>query len=446
MLHDKNTRSAELLDSFRRDRARGLNDDVDLRLRPAYRDLLAKLGDPHKHLPPVFHVAGTNGKGSTCAFLRSMLEAAGYKMHVYTSPHLVRFHERIRIAGKLIDEDELVELLETCRKFSAPDSVTFFEAATAVAFAAFAKHHADFTIIEVGLGGRLDATNVIPKPLVSIITRLSMDHRDYLGDTIEKIAGEKAGIIKEGIPCFAAAQPDTDAIKVLRDKAIEMRAPLYVAGEDWKVTKTENGFDYSDKKHQFNLPQPALLGEHQYDNAGLAIAALVRVQDLGCRIQRDDIARGLRSVEWPARLQRINNGVLVDLLPKDCELWLDGGHNDSAGEVLARQAEAWQRDGKPLHLICGMLATKKPAEFLSPLQPYIQSLHTIPIPDEIGSLTAADLASASREAGIKNIQIADGVEQALQNIIASSPEPQRILICGSLYLAGYVLQRNNSKF
>lgn len=434
--------SAALLDSFRRDRARGVNDDIDLTLRPVYRNLLAKLGDPHQNLPPVFHVAGTNGKGSTCAFLRSMLEAAGYSVHVYTSPHLVRFHERIRIAGELISEAELAELLAQCRKFAAADSITYFEAATAVAFAAFARYHADFAILEVGLGGRLDATNIIPKPLASLITRLSMDHRDYLGDSMKKIGQEKAGIMRTGIPCFAAAQPDKNALQALRDAAIAVRAPLYVAGEDWQIAKNKNGFRYSDKAAGLDFPPPALRGDHQYDNAGLAIAALL---GSGFKGGRDALAKGLRRVEWPGRLQPINRGKFADLLPKPCELWLDGGHNDSAGEALAKQAAEWKNeDALPLHIICGMLTTKKPAEFLAPLQPYAAGIQTVAIPDEVGSFTAEVLAAEAAACGLANVRPELNVESAIRNLAVNLSQPARVLICGSLYLAGHVLQKNNS--
>lgn len=442
------TSSANLLDSFRRDRARGTNDDVDLTLRPAYSDLLAKLGNPQTKLPPVFHVAGTNGKGSTCAFLRAILEAAGCRVHVYTSPHLLRFHERIRIRGRLIEEAELAELLQKCQNLSESGDVTYFEAATAVALAAFARHPADFTIMEVGLGGRLDATNIIPNKLATIITRLSYDHRDYLGDSLTKIAGEKAGIMREGVPCFAAAQPDADVLSTLHSHADKIRAPFFVANKDWQITKTKNGFSYQDKKHSFDLPKPALLGEHQYDNAGLAIAALMGIQDsaLGIQISENIIADGLKNVEWPARLQHLQSGQLASLLPHNSELWLDGGHNDSAGEVLAKQAKEWTTtDQRPLHLICGMLTTKKPAEFLQPLQAYISGLHCVTIPGEAASFTRDDLAAIARGMNIKNVHAHPTVKEAIQNLIEHEKRPMRILVCGSLYLAGHVLAENNQK-
>lgn len=434
--------SATLLDSFRRDRARGTNDDIDLTLRPAYRELLAKLGDPHTKLPPVFHVAGTNGKGSTCAFLRSMLEAAGYRVHVYTSPHLVSFHERIRIAGSLISEEELTAILNECKQHSPGNNVTYFEAATAIAFTAFARHPADFTIIEVGLGGRLDATNVIPKPLASIIARLSFDHREYLGETMAKIAFEKAGIMRMGVPCFAAAQPDSAALQTLRDAAQKIQTSLLIAGENWRVEKMPHGFRYSDDDHTLDLPIPALLGEHQFGNAGLALAALIKSHISG--LNPETITKGLVTVEWPARLQRLTKGALATLVPAASELWLDGGHNDSAGEVLAQQAEAWRsKDNLPLYLICGMLTTKHPAEFLTPLRPYVSSFQAVPIPDEPATFTAEALAEVARESGVQNAKPTSSIEQAIINLAQSSNQPLRILICGSLYLAGYVLRQNS---
>lgn len=435
------TTSSNLLDSFRHNRTRGTNDDINLTLRPAYRALLAELGNPHLKLPPVIHVAGTNGKGSTCAFLRAMLEAAGKKVHVYTSPHLVRFHERIRVAGQLIEEDELVELLQACQKLSAPNSITYFEAATAAAFTAFAQHAADYTILEVGLGGRLDATNIIPHSVASIITRLSFDHRDYLGDTLQAIAHEKAGIMRAGVPCFVAAQPAPEALRAVREASAAIGAPLFVAGQDWQVQKHANGFRFSDGWHALDLPMPALPGDHQYDNAGLAIAALLGVQGSG--VGGREIAGGLRNVEWQARLQKINDGFLARMLPPDFELWLDGGHNDSAGDILARQTEQWKaQDAKELHLVCGMLTTKAPAEFLGPLRDFARGLQAVPVPDE-ATFSAEAFAQVARDAGIRNVFPAENVQEALQRIVRTHSKPVRILICGSLYLAGDVLRLNS---
>jgi len=417
-----------------------------LTLRPAYRALLEKLDNPQNRLPPVFHVAGTNGKGSTCAFLRAMLEAAGYKVHVYTSPHLIRCHERIRIAGKLITEDELVSLLSEIEKLVVPGTLSYFEAGTAAAFAAFTRHAADFTILETGLGGRLDATNVISKPLAAIITRLSMDHRDYLGDTIEKIAGEKAGIMRAGIPCYAAAQPLGSASQVLRDAAAALHAPLHLGGAEWKIESLSDGFRFSDATRALDLPEPALLGQHQHQNAGLAVAALA---SLPTPLPDTAIKNGLHTVEWPARLQRLSSGNLSRLLPREAELWLDGGHNDSAGEVLAAQIERWRKeDGakpKPLFVILGMLTTKHPEEFLSPFAKHIIAMRTVPVCHEALSFEPEALASQARKLGL-NAQSASTVFDCLQDIAERAfTVPPRILICGSLYLAGHVLAEENGR-
>ncbi len=419
--------------------------DIDLTLRPAYHDLLEKLGNPQNRLPPVFHVAGTNGKGSTCAFLRSMLEAAGYKAHVYTSPHLVTFHERIRIAGKLISEEELTSLLLKAEKLAIPHGVSYFEAATAVALDAFAQHDADFTILETGLGGRLDATNVIAKPLATIITRLSYDHREYLGETISAIAHEKAGIMRAAVPCFAASQREPDALEALRQAATAIHAPLYLEGNDWKVDEHPDGsFRFTDATRTLDLPRPSLLGQHQYQNASLAIAALSVLKK---PLPIDCFAQGLRTTEWPARLQRLIGGALDALVP-EAEVWLDGGHNDSAGEVLATQIERWrQEDGptpRPLYIILGMLTTKRPAEFLSPFAKHIARLCTVPVPHEPLSFMPEFLATEIRPLGIPNIAPAQNVADALRSLSKHpTTPPPRILICGSLYLAGNVLSEQN---
>jgi len=410
---------------------------------PGYIDLLEKCGNPQNHLPPVFHVAGTNGKGSTCAFLRAILEATGYRVHVYTSPHLVHFHERIRIAGKLIEEKELVDILSECERVADMANVSYFEVSTAAAFLAFARHPADFTILETGLGGRLDATNVVDKPLATIITRLSYDHRQFLGETLTEIAQEKASIMRKDVPCFAAPQPDTESIDVLRRHAAAVGASFAIGGKDWHIDPLENGFRFSDSSHVLNLPTPALPGAHQLKNAGLAIASLLGSKT---RIENTAFAKGLQTVTWPARLQQLKNGLLAGLLPPGWELWLDGGHNDSAGEVLAEQAIAWQQeDGKKpraLHLIAGMIKTKIPQEFLTPLAPHVASLHAVVIPHEEKSFSADEFFIEARKAGIQNAAASPGIHEALQTLKNKFKQPARILICGSLYLAGEVLKEN----
>jgi len=429
--------SAEILTRF----CRARDGVVRYALEPAYLDLLKKLGNPQKKLPPIIHVAGTNGKGSVCAFLRAMLEAAGYRVHIYTSPHLVRFHERIRIAGELISEDELVEILSDCERLADRGQVSDFEVATAAAFVAFARHKADAVILETGMGGRLDATNVIEKPAASIITRLSFDHCKYLGDSMASIAREKAGIMRADTPCFAAAQPQEEALAVLRTVAAEKNTPLAVGGVDWQVERHANTFRFNDKNRTLDLPLPSLIGPHQLNNAGLAIAALAA---LPFPVPVAAIAQGLQKAEWPARLQKISQGVLADRFPLSWELWLDGGHNDSAGEVLAAQAEIWRRENpeKLLTLVFGMLSTKDPRAFLAPLAPYVEKLCTVAIPDEALTFSAAELAMQARAAGMEKATPAKNITEALRDLTRPPGMAGRILICGSLYLAGHVLRQN----
>ncbi|MDE1901919.1 MAG: bifunctional folylpolyglutamate synthase/dihydrofolate synthase [Alphaproteobacteria bacterium] len=429
--------SQDILERFRTQYGK----DIDLTLRPAYRDLLAAMGNPQDKIPPVFHVAGTNGKGSTCAFLRAILEAAGYRVHVYTSPHLVRFHERIRVAGALIEESELAAILAQCEAVAAPGKVSYFEAATAAAFVAFARHPADFTILETGLGGRLDATNIVEKPLATIITRLSYDHRDYLGDSIAQIAREKAGIMRAGVPCFTAPQPEVEALATLRAAAAEKGAALHVGGGDWRVEETADGFTFADAARRYDLPKPGLVGRHQVWNAGLAIAALAA---LPRPLPADAVAQGVRRVEWPARMQRLTAGFLPALLPPGAELWLDGGHNDSAGEVVAAQIAQWRReDGdapRPLYIVTGMLTTKRPAEFIGPFAHAVTRARTVVIEDEPLSFGADALAGEMRALGIDDVAAAAGIADAVQDLAGATTTPApRLLICGSLYLAGRVL-------
>lgn len=412
---------------------------IDLSLGRIER-LLAALGHPERRLPPTVHVAGTNGKGSTVAFLRAMAEAAGHRVHVYTSPHLVRFNERIRLAGALIGDDDLADILEEVETANDGHPITFFEVTTAAAFLAFARVPADLLILEVGLGGRLDATNVIDAPVVSLLTRISLDHTQFLGPTLRDIAGEKAGIIKPGRPAIAGPQADPVANAVFAERAAALSAPLFLHGRDWSVTPTDTGFRFQDAARTLDLPPPGLMGAHQVDNAGLAIAATAH---LPLTIAGDAIRRGLAAVEWPARLQRLTRGPLPDLLPAGWDLFLDGGHNDSAGEVLARQLARWNSDGRPLDMVFGMLGSKRPLDFLTPLAPHVRRLRAVAIPGEPNSVTAEDAAAFARTAGMDAAASPD-VERAVAELaaLAGQGEPARLLICGSLYLAGTVLAHN----
>lgn len=423
------------------DRLKGLHPKViDLSLDRMHR-LLAALDHPERKLPPVVHVAGTNGKGSTVAFLRAMLEAAGHRVHVYTSPHLVRFNERIRLAGRLIDDSHLAALLEECEVANAGNPITFFEVTTVAAFLAFSREPADVVLLETGLGGRLDATNVVDRPAVTAITRISYDHRQFLGDSLLEIASEKAGIFKPGVPVVLAPQPEADALKALNLRANAIAAPI----QGWSVEERVDGFRFESAKRKLDLPMPGLAGAHQITNAGLAIACL---DHLPLAVDDGAVRRGLASVEWPARLQRLTRGPLAESLPPGWELWLDGGHNDSAGEVLARQAVDWSRGlsdstpALPLLLIYGMLSSKDPFEFLGPLAPFTHSLRAVAIPGEEASFTAEESCETANLCGIRDHAAADGVDAALADLVAGRRTPARVLICGSLYLAGSVLAEN----
>jgi len=400
--------------------------------------LLAALGDPQDRLPPVIHVAGTNGKGSTIATLRACLEAAGRRVHVYTSPHLVRFNERIRVAGKLIGDDALADVLGECERANAGAPITFFEVATAAAFLVFTRTPADYTLLEVGLGGRFDTTNVVRRPAVTAITPVSLDHQAFLGDTVGAIAGEKAGILKPGVPAVIGPQPD-DAAAIIEARAAAIGAPLYRWRQEWRCDPKGDGaagMRYEGDRWRLDLPLPSLAGPHQIVNAGTAIACLEQLA--GSSLPESAIADGLRHIDWPARLQHLQRGPLLDLLPRGWELWLDGGHNPAAGEVLGAVVADW-RD-RPLHLIVGMLNTKDAAGFLAPLAPYARSLHAVTIPGEENPLPAEATAAAARSVGIA-AQEAGSVEAAMRDIIGRA-EPGRVLICGSLHLAGIVLADN----
>lgn len=408
---------------------------IDLSLDRVLR-LLRQLGDPQNKLPPVVHVAGTNGKGSVVAYLRAALEASGRRCHVYTSPHLVRFHERIRLAGESISEAALVDVLEECERVNSGQSITFFEITTCAALLAFSRIPADVALLEVGMGGRLDTTNVIDRPAVTCVTPVSMDHMDHLGDTLAKIAGEKAGIFKPGAPAVLAPQ-EREAEEVLEARARALGAPLYRAGREWKAAATDGGMRYESSRWTLDLPRPALYGPHQIVNAGTAIACLEKLDKLP--VTQAHIRQGLLNVEWPARMQRLTRGKLAATLPEGWELWLDGGHNAGCGQALAEIAKSW-RD-RPLHLIYGMLNTKAPEGFLKPLSPHVASLRAVTIPGADASLPGEQAAKHARAAGI-DARPSPGIAQALDDIVASGKGSARVLICGSLYLAGAVLAEN----
>jgi dihydrofolate synthase/folylpolyglutamate synthase len=400
--------------------------------------LLARLGHPERALSPVVHVAGTNGKGSVIAYLRAMLEAAGKRVQIYTSPHLVRFHERIRLADGPIAEQDLVALLEECERANGAAPITFFEITTVAAFLAFARNPADVVLLETGLGGRLDATNVIDRPCLTVITPISIDHVQYLGDSLEGIAFEKAGILKPGVPVALGPQPAA-AAAVVAERAAELGAPLYRRGTEWDVAPGPAGLDFTWRGATQRYPLPALGGAHQVENAGTALAcALLLAKEFG--LDAAARAAGLTAARWPGRLQRLTRGPLAARLPDGWELWLDGGHNAAAGQALADTLRGWSP--RPLHLIYGMLNTKAAQDFLRPLAPLAQELRAVAIPGEAASLSAAAAADHALEAGFV-ARPAASLEAALADIATQAGgAPARVLICGSLYLAGRVLAEN----
>ena len=406
---------------------------IDLSLGRIER-LLAQLGNPHDRLPPVVHVAGTKGKGSTVATMRACLEAAGYRVHAYTSPHLVRFNERIRLAGELISDAMLAAILEECERVNAGDAITFFEVTTVAAFLAFSRVPADIVLLEVGMGGRLDTTNVVKHPAVTAITPVSLDHVAFLGDTVAAIASEKAGILKPGAPGVIAPQPG-EAEPVIAMRAAAVGAPLYRAGYEWRCEQVGPRMRYEGEAWQLDLPLPSLLGAHQVLNAGTALACLEKLP--GFTMPPGALADGLRHIDWPARLQLLHHGPLVAMLP-GWEVWLDGGHNPAAGAVLGPVAAGWQ--DKPLHLVVGMLNTKDAAGFLAPMAAYAQSLQAVTIPDEENPLPASAIVAAARSVGVAAAE-ASSIEVALR-AIATTGSNGRILICGSLHFVGVVLREN----
>jgi dihydrofolate synthase/folylpolyglutamate synthase len=410
---------------------------IDLSLERVER-LLASLGNPQDKLPPVVHIAGTNGKGSTTAFLKAMLEAAGKRVHVYTSPHLVRFNERIALAGpdgaRPIDEDALAALLQRVADVNDGQSITFFEITTAAAFLAFSEAPADFLLLEVGLGGRLDTTNVVDKPALTVITPISMDHADKLGDTVEKIAAEKAGILKRGVACVVARQtPDVD--EVLDTEARKRGASIMRWGEHFEAFAQRGRLVFQREDRLLDLPLPALIGPHQIVNAGTSVAAAL---ELG--IDERAIASGLTAARWPARMQRLGSGTLTRDVRADCELWLDGGHNPAAGEALAGTlADLEERSPRPLVLIVGMMGQKDAKGFLRPFAGLARYVITVPVPGAHLPPQLPDaLAAAARDVGL-DATAAEDIAAALAIAQSVDDGPLRILICGSLYLAGHVL-------
>jgi len=408
--------------------------------------LLERLDHPERKLPPVIHVAGTNGKGSTIAYLRAILAAAGLRVHVYTSPYLVRINECFRLGraggGTLVSDDELSTALEHCERANAGAPITIFEIETAAAFCLFAQHPADVVLLEVGLGGRLDATNVIETPLVTVIAPVSMDHTEFLGDTLTAIAFEKAAIIKRGVAAVCAEQAP-EAMAVIEAQARGLRAPLHAAGQQWHVNVECGRLVYQDDRGLMDLAAPRLFGRHQFDNAGLAIATLRAQQAF--RIEPAAFEAGIVNAEWPARMQRLASGALVELAPRGCEVWLDGGHNAEGGRVVAAAlGDLEERVSRPLVVIVGMMGNKDANAFLANFAGLTRHIIAVQIPDRDHAMPLDRLADAVRQLGMR-VETAPGVEAALRSLAGLAYEvPPRILITGSLYLAGHVLSLNGT--
>nr|WP_249158719.1 folylpolyglutamate synthase/dihydrofolate synthase family protein [Bradyrhizobium jicamae] len=408
--------------------------------------LLARLDHPERKLPPVIHVAGTNGKGSTIAFLRAILEAAGLRVHVFTSPHLVRLNECYRLGavggGKLVGDDELLAALEHCERVNAGDPATVFEIETAAAFCLFAAHPADVVLLEVGLGGRLDSTNVVETPLASVIAPISMDHTEFLGDNLTSIASEKAAIIRRKVPVIAAEQAP-EAMAVIETQAGRMRAPLHAAGQQWHVGVERGRLVYQDDRGLLDLAAPKLFGRHQFDNAGLAIATLRAIDAFKLNIAAFEA--GIVNAEWPARMQRLTSGALVSRGPQGSELWLDGGHNAEGGRVVAATlGDLEERVSRPLVVVAGMMGNKDANAFLANFAGLTRHIIAVPVPGRAGGMPPDRLADAARALGMR-VETAASVEAALQRLATLAYEvPPRILITGSLYLAGPVLAANGT--
>ena len=417
---------------------------IDLSLGRIER-LLAGLGHPERKLPPVIHVAGTNGKGSLIAFVRAIAEALGKRVHVYTSPHLVNFHERVVLAGPHgaapITEDRLVECLARAEAANAGELITLFEITTAAAFLAFAETPADLLLLETGLGGRLDATNVVEKPIATSITPISIDHVSFLGHTLTAIAGEKAGILKPGVPCIVGRQ-GAEALKVIEARAEEIGVPPHVFGRDFDVYEQHRRLIFQTASRLLDLPLPRLNGRHQIDNAGAAIATASVAFGDALTIQA--LEQGLTHAEWPARLERLGHGALYQYVGDGTEIWLDGGHNAAGGQAIAHAlAEFEERVPRAVHLIWGMMETKDAHAFIAPFKGLVERVYTVPIPEEANAFSAEALAEIAASEGFDGTPTS-GVALALMQSRAALGRPGRVLICGSLYLAGHVLKLHGS--
>jgi dihydrofolate synthase / folylpolyglutamate synthase len=418
---------------------------IDLNLERMHR-LLDLLGHPERKLPGVIHVAGTNGKGSTIAYLRAILEAAGMRVHTFTSPYLARVNESFRLGkiggGVLAEDAELRAALEHCERVNDGAPITIFEIETAAAFYLFSQHPADVLLLEVGLGGRLDATNVIDAPLATVITPIGMDHTEFLGDTLIKIASEKAAIIKRNVPVICAEQPP-EATAVVEQQAKRMHAPLHAAGQEWHVSVERGRLVYQDERGLMDLAAPKLFGRHQFDNAGLAIATLRAIDAF--RIDAAAFEAGVVNAEWPARMQRLASGALIDLAPPGCEIWLDGGHNADGGRVTAAAlGDLEERVSRPLVVIVGMMGNKDAESFLANFAGLTRHIIAVQIPDRADAMSPDTLADAARRLGMR-VETSSGVEAALRSLTRLAYEvPPRILITGSLYLAGHVLAANGT--
>ena len=414
---------------------------IDLSLS-RLKKLLGRLGNPEENLPPIIHVAGTNGKGSTVATLAAIYRSAGYRVHIYTSPHLVSFTERIVVSGREISKTYLEEVLIECENANEGKNITFFEITTAAALLAFSRNPADLLLLEVGLGGRFDATNVIEKPTLSIITPVSMDHQDFLGNTINEIAFEKAGILKPNVSAIIGPQTN-EALSVIKSRALELGCSAYVFGEDWNISPANNQLMFKMGSESSIIPRPNLLGDHQIQNAGCALAS-VKLLNGQFPVSPQEIDIGLVNINWPARLQKLKEGNLIENLLEDVEIWIDGGHNQDAAKAIASTLKDW-RTASPeisIHMVFGALNNRRPQNFLQYFTNVIDTIRAVDIPRETNALSTSEIENAALECGLTAYS-AKGISPAITDIISNSSGKRRILICGSLYLAGAVLRENN---